>query len=129
MCHGSTASRGLRYDAALREVWVLIDDRFGFRTSPSFLKDCLQNVAERNRYHPVRDYLSRLEWDEEPRIDNWLSFYLGAEDTPYTRAVGRLLLLAAVRRASSINFRSTSLTSGKSVWMMSTLTCSPFWMR
>jgi hypothetical protein len=32
-------------------------------------------------YHPVRTYLSSLEWDGEPRLDAWLTTYLGAEDT------------------------------------------------
>jgi Virulence-associated protein E len=31
-------------------------------------------------------------------VHNWLHTYVGAEDTPYTRAVGKLFLVAAVRR-------------------------------
>ena len=33
-----------------------------------------------------------------PRLDTWLTTYAGAEDTPLNRAVGRLMLIAAVRR-------------------------------
>jgi predicted P-loop ATPase len=33
-----------------------------------------------------------------PRIDNWLVTYAGAEDTPFNLAVGRIFLIAAVRR-------------------------------
>lgn len=44
------------------------------------------------------DYLDSLTWDGVERIDRWLIDYAGAEDTPYVRAVGRLMLLAAVRR-------------------------------
>jgi predicted P-loop ATPase len=47
----------------------------------------------------VRDYLDALVWDEKPRLDRWLIEYAGAEDTPYVRAVGRAMLIAAVRRA------------------------------
>jgi predicted P-loop ATPase len=37
-------------------------------------------------------------WDGTPRVDTWLSDYLGAEDTPYTRAVAAKSLVAAVGR-------------------------------
>ena len=45
------------------------------------------------------DYLDSLNWDGKPRVDTWLTDYLGVPETPYSRAVGRLLLVAAVRRA------------------------------
>ena len=49
-------------------------------------------------YHPVREYLDGLVWDGVPRIDTWLIDYGGAEDTEFNRAVGSLVLKAAVRR-------------------------------
>ncbi len=56
------------------------------------------NVARSNRFHPVREYLSSLAWDQEPRIERWLIDYAGAPDTPYVRAVSRIVLVAACRR-------------------------------
>jgi predicted P-loop ATPase len=53
----------------------------------------------RARYNPVVEHLNGLRWDEEKRLYTWLIDYCGAEDTPYVRAVGRKMLLAAVRRA------------------------------
>jgi predicted P-loop ATPase len=38
------------------------------------------------RFHPVRDYLSALEWDGTPRLERWLATYLGAEDSQYHSA-------------------------------------------
>lgn len=55
-------------------------------------------VGREHRFHPVRDYLDGLRWDGTPRIDKWLSDYLGAEPTPYTAAIGRWFLIAAVAR-------------------------------
>jgi putative DNA primase/helicase len=46
----------------------------------------------------VVDYLNGLKWDGTPRLDGWLSTYLGAEETPLNRAIGRATLVAAVRR-------------------------------
>jgi predicted P-loop ATPase len=55
-------------------------------------------MARRNRRHPVREFLDDLAWDGTPRLDRWLSTYMGAKETEYTRAVGALVLVAAVRR-------------------------------
>src|SRR5262245_34028023 len=51
-----------------------------------------------NTFDPVLDYLGSLEWDGLSRVDDWLVRYCGAQDTPFNRAVGRKVLIAAVRR-------------------------------
>lgn len=85
-------------DAAMTRLWLLTEERFGFRAAKEFFWDVVSDSARRNAFHPVREYLAHLKWDGTPRLDNWLTTYGGAEDTPYTRAVGALLLVAAVRR-------------------------------
>lgn len=55
-------------------------------------------VANENAYHPVREYLDELVWDGTERLDTLLVRYMGAEDTPYTRAVTRKWMTAAVKR-------------------------------
>jgi predicted P-loop ATPase len=66
--------------------------------APSVIRDAFNEVAERNAFHPVREYLEGLEWDGIERLDTLLIDYLGAEDSPYTRAVTRKMLVAAVAR-------------------------------
>lgn len=56
-------------------------------------------VSSQNRINNVKEYLTGLSWDGKSRIDTLLPDYLGAEDTPYTRAVMRKSLCAAVARA------------------------------
>ena len=60
--------------------------------------DALDAVFARNRFHPVREYLNSLEWDGVERVDKLLIDYLGAEDTPFNRAVSRKTLCAATAR-------------------------------
>ena len=36
--------------------------------------------------------------DGKPRLDTWLSYYLGAVHTPYTARIGRMFLIAMVAR-------------------------------
>ncbi len=49
-------------------------------------------------YHPVRDYLEALEWDQEPRLDFWLDDLCGVDRTPYSMAVGRRWMISAIAR-------------------------------
>jgi len=58
----------------------------------------VQTVAAQRRVHPVRDYLSGLNWDGVPRLDRWLSKYLGVEESNYSYAVGARWMLSAVAR-------------------------------
>ena len=60
--------------------------------------DAVNVVAMANKFHPVRDYLDSCTWDGEPRLDTLLVDYMGAEDSPYTRAVTRKTFVAAVSR-------------------------------
>lgn len=60
--------------------------------------DALKNVAMRNKFHPVRDLLNSLEWDEKPHIKDLLPDYLGTEDNEYNYQVMRLWMLGAVTR-------------------------------
>lgn len=55
-------------------------------------------LMSQNTCHPVRDYLSGLEWDGIPRLDTMLVDYLGAEDNKLTRAMTRKHFTAAVAR-------------------------------
>ena len=55
-------------------------------------------MAKDHSFHPIRAYLGSLAWDGVERIANFASRYLGAEDTPYHRAVSRCLFIAAVAR-------------------------------
>ena len=85
-------------EAAATEMWLKADARFGFRPTKDFYQAVLSNTAQHNRFHPVRDYLAGLSWDGVGRIGRLLPEYAGADDTAYVRAVGELMLIAAVRR-------------------------------
>ena len=81
-------------DAALR---YYLERTYGL-TGKDRIFDAVNVVAQRGAFHPVREYLDSCTWDGVPRVETLLVDYLGAEDTPYTRAVTRKTLAAAVAR-------------------------------
>jgi predicted P-loop ATPase len=58
----------------------------------------IDTVATENSFHPVRDFLRAEPWDGIVRMDTWLSDYAGAEESDYTRRIGRMFLLGMVAR-------------------------------
>jgi len=85
-------------DRIMSHLRLDADRRFKFLARKDFWYDVVADLALRNAYHPVCDYLGGLEWDREGRIDEWLVRYCGVEDSEYVRAVSRIVLMAAVRR-------------------------------
>lgn len=83
-------------DSTRLRVWMA--EHYGFTPKTGDVDEAVMLVAQSSRFHPVREYLEAVMWDERPRVDTWLSRYLGAADTDYTRAVGRYWLIAAVAR-------------------------------
>ncbi len=85
-------------DAAVNHMWLRIEEQFRLFVKRERFWAIVQDQALRNKRHPVREYLAGLEWDGTPRLDSWLTTYLGVENSEYARAVGRIVLVAAVRR-------------------------------
>ncbi len=67
-------------------------------TGQAKIADALLLVSSKNAINDVKDYITTVKWDSVKRLDTLLIDYLGAEDTPYTRAVIRKSLVAAVAR-------------------------------
>jgi predicted P-loop ATPase len=68
------------------------------RIARETVRDAVESYARDHSYHPVLDYLEALKWDGTPRLDTWLTTYLGAEQVPYTQAIGAMFLTSMVAR-------------------------------
>ncbi len=85
-------------DTMLIGMRIGICDKFGFLPAKELFNDMVHIEATQLPFHPVRDYLDDLKWDGVPRLDKWLVTYGNAEDTEYVQEVGKLPLIAAVKR-------------------------------
>jgi predicted P-loop ATPase len=70
----------------------------GIMVSDSVAAAAAETVAHDRTFHPVREYLDSLKWDEISRIHDWLTLYLGVHRSNYARAVGAKWLISAVAR-------------------------------
>ena len=82
-------------DAA--QLRIYLEPYFG-KVAKNDVLDAVAACASDQAYHPVRNYLNGLTWDGVRRLDTLFVDYMGAEDTPYTRAVTRKAFVAAVAR-------------------------------
>jgi predicted P-loop ATPase len=76
-------------------------EQFGYDADDKYIFDAVKTLAFENRFDPILDMLAdaQRDWDQVPRLDTWVMTYLRSPDTPLNRAIGRKVLLAAVRRA------------------------------
>ena len=82
-------------DGVLLAVWL---QREGIEVRPDTVGPIVLAVAQERPQHVVRDYFDGLKWDGVPRLDRWLTRYLGVDDTPYSRAVGPKWMISGVAR-------------------------------
>jgi hypothetical protein len=68
------------------------------RIGKDAMHQAIELVARENGFHPVRDYLDALVWDDRSRLYRWLHDYLGAEDSTYHRYIGQMFPVMMVAR-------------------------------
>lgn len=97
-----TVLDGSRYrpvtDADIDVVQKFLQECGLRRLGPQPVAQAIGLNARRKPYHPVREYLLGLEWDEQPRTNVWAITRLGCEFTPYSCRIGQMFLLQMVAR-------------------------------
>jgi hypothetical protein len=86
-------------DNASSMIRDFICNTYKFDPGKDKVNDVVLQLCNENSYDPVLDYLGGLKWDGVKRLDTWMTTYLGAENTPLVQQIGRLALIAGVRRA------------------------------
>jgi predicted P-loop ATPase len=122
--HQIKPMEGKLTDAALLRLRQLFSERYGFDPEDKFIRDAVKTLALENCFDPILDLLdeAQRDWDQKRRLDTWVIDYLKCEDTPLNRAIGRKLLVAAVRRARDpgAKFDNIGVLEGEEGWNKST---------
>lgn len=85
-------------DAIRIKTWLA--QKWKFEPDTKKIEEAISWNASQNPFHPVRQYLEKLEWDQVPRLDTWIKTYLqGSGPEPYLSAISRKCLCALVARA------------------------------
>lgn len=86
-------------DADIHRIRFYCAETVGIEFPDHMVNQTLMEIADTNRFHPVRSWLKSLVWDGKPRIDTWLKDHAGAEGPKeYLEAVSRKVLIAMVKR-------------------------------
>lgn len=85
-------------DADDAQLICYVDAAYGTFSARNY-DIAVAKVVDDRSYHPIREFFESLpEWDGVEKVDTLLIDYLGAEDSPYVRAVTRKELCAAYVR-------------------------------
>lgn len=72
---------------------------YGFDPGDQHARAGATQLCLENQYDPLLQFVNGLQWDGVPRIDTWMHDFMRAADTPLNRAISRIVLVAACRRA------------------------------
>lgn len=87
-------------DDDLIQIKFWFAKKYKIEPTVNAIHEAITFIALENSYHPLRDYLNGLVWDETERVENAFINYLGAKgDRHYLQAVSRKFFQACVQRA------------------------------
>ncbi len=93
---GSYPRPAIDEDTSALQHWL---QGYGLRNvGRDVVHEAINLRAGEQSFHPVRDRLDGLRWDRKRRLYDFLPTYFGAENTFYTRTIGRLFLIQMVAR-------------------------------
>lgn len=85
-------------DIDLIQLKAYLTKKYNFTLSCNLIHEIVIHDALKQAYHPIKDYIKKLEWDGTRRLDHWLQSICGVQENVYTRAISRKVLVAAVSR-------------------------------
>jgi hypothetical protein len=103
---------GLLTDDTVSGTRSLLNNTYEIDCGDANTLAAIKEIAQDNAYDPVLDLLNECQgkWDRENRLDTWVIRYLGCEDTPLNRAIGRKVLIAGCRRAREPGCKFDTIT-------------------
>ena len=85
-------------DNALSSMAAYVSRRHFDVSKNEVAEKMLEATARRRGFNPVKEFISSVEWDGVPRLEELFIKYLGAKDLPEVREATKVWAVAAVAR-------------------------------
>ncbi|MEO1715769.1 MAG: virulence-associated E family protein [Planctomycetota bacterium] len=85
-------------DLAESNAALWLDEVYGIVMSTRQVSEAMRVVANRQTFHPVRDYLGALEWDRVERLPTMLSRFWGVKPSELVSEIARCWMVGCVAR-------------------------------
>lgn len=86
-------------DVAATRVSNWLQRSYRCNLSKNQVFEQVQAIARNNQYDPLKHFLLSCRWDNKPRLDSFLTEYMGCEEGPLLAVYSRKWLIALVARA------------------------------
>lgn len=74
-----------------------IEQQYHFYHVQKF-QHAMRVLQKERAYHPIVEYINGLQWDGEPRVEQFLHKWMHCGDSPYSREVSRLVFAGGIHR-------------------------------
>lgn len=95
---GGTRDEFTDADSCELAAWLQHPECYWCKCRDETVLKAVTSVARRHRRHPIRGYLSGLQWDGTPRVETMLVALFGAPDNAYSRRAALCFAVGAVAR-------------------------------
>lgn len=85
-------------DYAVTSINSWLNGHYRLKLSEESVYKAALTVARAHAVDTASDWIRGMTWDAVPRVETWLTDYLGAQDSTYTRLCGRFFLVSAMAR-------------------------------
>ncbi|MCC4398955.1 virulence-associated E family protein [Limosilactobacillus reuteri] len=92
-----TGFKQLKDDFA-KKLSAEVQRYYRFIPSERAVADGIVLASQSNSYNPVKERIESVQWDGKKRAANFFIDYLGADNTPYVKAVTETWLVGAIAR-------------------------------
>lgn len=106
---GSNRDEFVDTDSCELAAWLQHPDRYSMKCGDDTVLKAVIAVARRHRRHPIREYLTGLQWDGKPRIETMLIDMFGAGDNKYSRQASLCFMVGAVARVLWVDPKNLAL--------------------
>lgn len=104
---GALIRKGSFNDAVIDSMMSYIENKYGALFGASNIVSAISNVARRNEYNPIVEYLDAAQeaWDGKKRFADLFPTYLGVEHSEATTLITTLFMVGAAAKAFEKRFK------------------------